>query len=327
MRPRVDAGRWFGAALAAVTLLWLGACDRHPPESPRTAVAQTEPYAGDPHRFACDGCHKVPPGTAVADWRPTCTRSGCHPQAWTRTIFHRVDPATFSDCTNCHKPHVWVADGDDCRSCHATIHGPEGTVTALGVAGTPLFPHDRHSRIECSVCHTLETRHADLLLARSEQCTACHHGPPAAASCTTCHGVAEIAGARSRPTQLELEVWPAPRLRTLPFDHARHDRIECTTCHSASRTWAPADNCSSCHTEHHRSEAACIDCHARPAGTAHTLDVHTGSCRECHGPESAARMQRSRNFCLVCHQDQVDHMPAGNCADCHKLAPESGATP
>jgi hypothetical protein len=251
------------------------------------------PFAGDPHGFDCNGCHRAPPGTPAADWRPTCTRSGCHPQAWTRTIFHR--------------------------------HGPEGTVIADRIDGAPIFPHDRHARIACDVCHRLDTRHADLTLVRAAQCDACHHGPPPAAACSACHPETEIAGARTRAARLQLQVWQTPRERRLPFDHARHTSAACETCHQASGGWTPADNCASCHVEHHRPEARCIDCHAQPPPRAHALDVHAGGCRECHGAASATEMQPRRNFCLACHQEQVPHMPGGNCADCHKLFPGNGA--
>jgi hypothetical protein len=243
-------------------------------------------------------------------------------------VFHRVDPGTFTNCTNCHLPHVWVANGDDCNSCHAELRGPEGTAVAHGITGTPVFPHDRHARLECSVCHRVETRHADLLIAGPEACTACHHGPPAVSRCTACHPSTELAGQRSRATTLQLVVWPAAREMRLPFDHARHDRIECERCHQGAEAWRPADNCASCHTEHHRPEAACMDCHAQPAADAHALDVHTGGCRSCHGPMSATSLPLTRNHCLVCHQDQVRHMSGGNCADCHKLtAGTNGGAP
>jgi len=313
----------FGLLLAASTLVLGCSRDREPPEVGGVALQQAAPYPGDPHVFACETCHTPPRVEPRAGtWRATCTRSGCHPQAWTRTIFHRVDADVFTNCTNCHRPHTWVAEGDDCNSCHASVHGPEGTVTARAIAGMPLFPHDRHARFECSTCHQLATRHADLLLDDPRQCIACHHGPPAAASCTACHAAVEFAGTRTHATRLDLHVWSAPRERILRFDHARHERFECERCHQPSPTWSPADNCASCHTEHHGARADCIECHAPPAATAHTLDVHTSNCRDCHGDASLSGAQRTRNVCLVCHQDQVQHMPQGNCADCHKLTPD-----
>jgi hypothetical protein len=299
-------------------------CDRHPTPESSPATAWQEPHAGDPHVFACDACHGASTTAPVANQRATCTRSGCHPQAWTRTLFHRVEPDVFSKCTNCHKPHAWVADAGDCNSCHAGIHGAAGTVVAQSLPGTPVFPHERHARFACDDCHRVETRHADLTIADPQECIACHHGPPAVASCTACHDTAEFAGTRTRAAQLQLHAWKAPRARTLPFDHARHADLDCQQCHQPSAAWAPADNCASCHTAHHRAEATCVTCHEKPPASAHALEVHTSNCRDCHGSESAAGMQMRRNFCLACHQDQQQHMPAGNCADCHKLTAGTG---
>src|SRR5262245_54921435 len=158
--PRGTAARRLGYELLGLGLV-LGAgasmtgtaCDRHPPEASRSASVQPESYPDDPHVFGCAGCHGADPAAPVANLRATCTRSGCHPQAWTRTVFHRVDPSVFTNCTNCHLPHAWVANGDDCASCHAALRGPEGTVAVHAFAATSAFPHDRHARLDCSVCH------------------------------------------------------------------------------------------------------------------------------------------------------------------------------
>jgi hypothetical protein len=311
-------------------------------ESPRTPAARAagcpacvemlasrpaETFAADPHAARCEACHHPHWAGRDVPVHRSCTASECHPRAWPRTRFHRVQAAAFLNCTNCHRPHTWVARGEECRSCHADLLAAAGAPPAAAGAGPAPFSHAVHSDLECGRCHDLETGHGVLRITSPADCVACHHGPPAVAACERCHAAGEIAGPRAVQVPLQLAVWDAPRQRVLPFDHARHAGIACTTCHGPGPSLPARRDCAACHAPHHAAAARCIACHPTPPppGT-HGLEVHAGGCDTCHGATSFVELPARRDLCLVCHQAQVDHMPGGSCAACHKLTPEPGGT-
>lgn len=280
-------------------------------------------FLDDPHEFACASCHHPHTKKSAEEWRRTCQSSGCHPRAWTRSIYHRLDPEVFQDCRNCHGAHVWTVDGTDCASCHADIHGPEGTVPATDVAGVETFRHDLHEDFDCATCHRSEVRHAALLVTEKSQCMDCHHRGDHGMECASCHGSELAAATRPRAVDLRLSVWPESRSRRLPFDHERHRGLDCASCHDPGADFALAADCASCHQEHHRLEADCVTCHTAPADDAHGLAVH--ETRTCSGSGCHQRgfetMPLQRNFCVSCHQEQIAHYPGRDCASCHKIEP------
>jgi hypothetical protein len=268
----------------------------------------------DPHPFACAGCHhphtsSEPPPT----WLPTCTASGCHPKAWTETIFHRVDPEIFKDCTHCHVPHVWKAVGADCRSCH----GPGASATPVAVQAMAAFPHERHAGFECTVCHETTDSHASLIVTADAQCQACHHTPPVADNCATCHSGSEIAGRRVEAVSMKLSRSGPVRKRSLDFDHSRHTSLDCKSCHSAPFDAAPRVDCASCHDNHHKIDAQCQACHQPPPPGVHPLSVHETGCAACHATPGFESMAGSRNLCLSCHRTLENHQPGKACSTCH----------
>jgi hypothetical protein len=189
----------------------------------------------------------------------------------------------------------------DCSVCHETVPG-----------------HGAHASLGCSECHLASERTTVSSLSQAE-CLACHHGPEQGRSCEYCHETPGI----SPTTQLfELEVWDAPRERSLSFRHGPHVDESCSTCHQAMPTLSPAASCSSCHEEHHTGSVGCADCHAVAPEGAHDLDVHlTCSGAGCHREPSVEAIAQSRPVCLACHQDQETHEPDGECADCHTVRP------
>ncbi|HEX7879105.1 MAG TPA: hypothetical protein VF720_06825 [Candidatus Eisenbacteria bacterium] len=288
----------------------LGTDEAHPP--------------ADPHGTNCAVCHH-PGGRHLSDthdWLPTCTTSECHPKAWTETVFHRVEPAVFRDCTNCHRPHTWKASGEDCRSCH----GPRGTPAAV----TPMaaFPHERHESLACTTCHAVgEGRHATPASPDPARCQSCHHGPPAVASCGNCHAPDELAGRREVPVMLTLARNAAPRSRRLGFDHARHRELACATCHAAGHETPVRVDCASCHRRHDLTHAACGTCHEAPPAGAHRLALHETGCAgtACHDDIGLTRLTDRREVCLACHADQVRHQAGKVCASCHLVSLGHGA--
>jgi hypothetical protein len=193
------------------------------------------------------------------------------------------------------------------------------TVSGHGRVSDPpersAFQHERHRSVACGVCHSMDQRHRLPRSWTARDCAACHHGNATPAGCTACHQRAEFAAPRPTATPMALSVWESPRVRDLVFDHDRHGEVGCLDCHQSGMD-LPPESCSRCHTDHHRPAAECAQCHVAPDPSVHDLASHA-SCGDCHSPEATARPMLSRTFCLVCHEDQRDHRPEQECAQCH----------
>jgi hypothetical protein len=115
------------------------------------------------------------------------------------------------------------------------------------------------------------------------------------------------------------------RPRNVAFEHSRHDKIECTECHTMPVSLAPADSvrtCAACHADHHAEGRDCASCHRTEAISApheHPVDPHQG-CDACHTAAIVAPLVPARSFCLTCHSDQVDHYAPKECSVCHLQA-------
>jgi len=199
------------------------------------------------------------------------------------------------------------------------------------------FPHENHVGINCRVCHQApkgHTTHADVgcpnchrsaafvtnkVLTKAD-CLTCHHGGTNGRACLDCHKAPPERLVVER--QIKLSVWPAPRTRSLPFDHTRHASLECRTCHKAMPNLKPTEPCTTCHEKHHQPQARCMTCHRQPAAGVHTLDAHL-DCNSagCHNEPVTEHMTETRSVCLVCHQDKESHEPGKVCAVCHQVRP------
>ena len=199
---------------------------------------------------------------------------------------------------------------------------------APAAASAPLqdadttFLHANHRDFGCFDCHSMQADHGELLVRSTADCRGCHHtGDRLARGCASCHAEAEVADLVV-PVQrsFALTVQPGPSVRDIAFAHAVHAERECVECHVGEPTLsAQAVDCRSCHEEHHESPGGgCWTCHVRPPPEAHTLEVHTTcSGAGCHVDSPIQSPPRSRDGCLMCHEEQSDHEPDGACADCH----------
>ena len=188
---------------------------------------------------------------------------------------------------------------------------------------TAGFWHSQHRGVECSACHTMEGSHGRVTVTSIRDCRSCHHTAPVADECATCHTRAEVRQVQRQVTRtMDMRIGSLDRpRRSLPFAHAVHEDLACAECHTEGLTLsAAAVSCSGCHGEHHEPDMECRACHATPADNAHDAQVHLGCAGSgCHGDPPVRGVPRTRDFCLVCHQDLVDHRPGRNCEDCHAL--------
>jgi hypothetical protein len=283
----------------------------------------------EPHGAACGACHDPHRQETPREAERTCGQADCHARADTLTPLHRgLAAGVLEDCLECHPAHRFRVDGAACLGCHADVfRRPAATVGRLfpGAAnggGRAELSHLRHRDVECAECHTSRPTHGAVTLGGIRDCRECHHTPPVSAGCANCHGGRELRQARyTVPTQIRLSVG-TPRTRSLPFTHGRHESVSCAACHRERLTLRVTVGCDGCHQEHHHPSTRCMDCHARPPATAHTADAHLGCGGSgCHEtvPAQLRSVPRTRNFCLACHQDRVNHEPGGNCGECHRL--------
>ncbi len=205
------------------------------------------------------------------------------------------------------------------------------------------FPHDRHRALKCQRCHTSVPGHtvhtnvectschapvpASGPLPTPDQCQACHHGPAQTRACTTCHTPSTF-GTMTLHVTWKLSVWPTPRQRDVSFNHTWHTSLACQSCHTNAPVMLPTRECASCHV-HHEGNVDCRNCHRTPPAGAHNIAVHatatgcTGS--GCHQSPPVHVANLSRDECLVCHADRVNHQPGKVCATCHMVPPSRPA--
>jgi len=110
-----------------------------------------------------------------------------------------------------------------------------------------------------------------------------------------------------------------PRQRALPFRHPDHRTVECAKCHTTPATFAATVNCESCHREHHEAKADCMSCHGT-GREVHKRVAHQGCAgSSCHTDRQSLAFEATRNVCLGCHQDMVNHFRNRECARCHQV--------
>ena len=193
-----------------------------------------------------------------------------------------------------------------CMACHIGVER-----RTVGFQQT-TFGHERHvllAGLACADCHTPLEEHGGTTLRSDAACDACHHPSIGGQNCAACHE-----GPGGAPPE-------TLTLATGDFSHIFHVEemgFECGDCHSSSRMSRIEATCESCHAEHHQPETQCLACHRGGAQDYHEREDHV-LCGECHD-EPADQIDRwTRQVCLVCHSDMVDHEAPDPCADCHQM--------
>lgn len=251
-------------------------------------------------------------------------------------------PAATTDTTAVPEPSVAAASvGSAADSAAATPAGAAATVAqAMAPPSSPgTFRHDLHRGLPCQRCHTAVAGHefhagvsctachapvaAAGPPATGAQCGACHHAGTQHRACTTCHNPGSR-GALPFQVTWKLSVWPAPRQREVTFDHRWHKGLPCTSCHRDPPALLPRQDCASCHV-HHSGVVDCRVCHRSPPAGVHTVAAHNGCAGSgCHQNPPVKVATLSRDECLLCHSDRVNHQPGRACAQCHMLQPARG---
>lgn len=205
---------------------------------------------------------------------------------------------------------------------------PPASADSVPPAAADSFPHARHTRIACLVCHQTGAREGRLTFERPRGCQICHHQAPREAKCETCHQPNEYAGPAPATLTVTVSGHP-PRPRSVDFVHAEHAERPCLECHSTPVSLAPPPGkaqCTECHVEHHAVGQSCSSCHrVEKPGLAHaTLEVAHQRCDACHVRATVEQLTPTRDFCGTCHVPLlVDHYEPRECTVCHFLAEPS----
>jgi hypothetical protein len=212
---------------------------------------------------------------------------------------------------------------------------PAPEVSYVGV-GPPLssaaapdsFPHSRHEKIACLVCHQTGTGHGILTFERPRGCAICHHQAPAQSRCATCHQPGEYS-APITATAVVAVPGHAAKPRSVEFRHSAHAERACRDCHTTPVTLAPAPAkaaCRDCHENHHAASRNCSTCHAaaQPKSAHTSLEASHQRCDACHTAATIARLTPTRSFCSTCHLEKAtNHFDSRECTTCHFLAEPS----
>ena len=293
----------------------------------------TEPVPADePHGAVCATCHNLYDNRDDPRDVRSCSESGCHRDPWSLSPFHEtLEPGMLEDCSHCHVAHTFRAptDGRACSACHAgggdkVAWAGGGLLQSLPYPEVP-FVHENHTRVTCPTCHGVGFAHASLKVRTTDDCRSCHHRTPAPATCVECHEQGAVNALEIHVSrELAIDIGSVERpVRWIRFEHGKHTETPCAVCHTegAAKAAGSGADCSTCHANHHEPTADCSACHARPADGAHDAQAHLGcGGTGCHNaPAGIQYAPRTRQLCLACHRDRVDHQVEKTCSDCHRL--------
>lgn len=254
-------------------------------------------------------------------------------------------------CGACHGAHTWKANAVDCRSCHTGIRDP----------AVRTRPPDEHSPVTSSGTTAGSDLKPSAPRARDLVAPSPHsrsEGPTLVPASWTGNRQAGVAVSprpagrvrwRSEPAPEALNeaVAPGDRQRGAQsrFEHARHDRLSCTTCHSTQSGHGDlkrsARDCQGCHHGNNATARDCARCHtpgeigpARQIATPFALAVwqqprsrslsfaHERHARlECGSCHADSRQRQVERTCASCHSDH--HTAERDCASCHPASRET----
>jgi hypothetical protein len=239
--------------------------------------------------------------------RPRASSEASHPHDAPR------EPASSAVGRRRGGPHDPGVDFDSWMAPALDMSAP-----AAVAPDTLTFRHTQHRKVDCETCHRSSREHGELVVKAPADCQGCHHAADQRAGvCTACHGASEVTAPRAVTTTMRLATGrgrPAVQ-RTLTFEHTRHERQSCVTCHVVGNPATVNRACESCHADHHAPASTCLSCH-QDSRDRHTREAHL-ECASCH-PTTAAVQGPRRVVCLTCHSAQRAHYPDRECETCHR---------
>ena len=179
-----------------------------------------------------------------------------------------------------------------------------------GTGNYSKFLHNNtfHSRMPCLLCHTRETNSPRMGFPGKSghlPCAGCHAIQFADQSnqmCTICH---------TNPQSGAMKRFPGLKMFRGKFDHSRHRRQNCATCHSPAGRGGEARRIPTGANAH----ATCFQCHTFNASQS------MSSCSVCH--EQGRRVWSSQNAGAFKKGFSHSEHRGGqglNCNSCHSLA-------
>ena len=163
-----------------------------------------------------------------------------------------------------------------------------------------------HSRLPCLVCHRRDDNSARIRFPGKTNhlpCAGCHglqFSDSSSPICTICHTNAQTGAMKG---------FPGLRSFGAKFNHSRHARVNCVTCHTPAARGV-ARNIPSGRSAH----VTCFQCHTAKSSNA------MASCSTCHQPGRLVRVSESAkafrlNFSHARHSANRDL----SCSSCHTV--------
>jgi hypothetical protein len=247
----------------------------------------------------------------------------------------RAPDATYADSRHSAMIASFTRGGPAAESDDATLFGSDEMRPAANYAAARLsrpppaeadpFPHARHAKLACLVCHTTGTGVGRLTFKPPRGCAICHHQATTSGGCATCHKTNEYAAVKHATMTITVP-GHEPRPRPVDFFHAMHTKRACVECHSTPVTRelsAAQAQCKDCHSDHHAVGRNCSSCHtiADPKFAHRTLEAAHQRCDACHTATTIAELTPTRSFCSTCHATKAKgHYDQKECSVCHFLA-------
>jgi len=161
---------------------------------------------------------------------------------------------TFAPPRGCQICHHQAPQRSDCTSCHEAGEMPSTIEVdvSIAAAGKPArqrpvgFPHEKHSDIKCTECHTEQVtlRPADSVTT----CQGCHDKHHAAGrDCAWCHRTATITQPHARPARVHIACDACHA--TAAIAPLSPTRSFCLACHDADVDHHPERECTTCHLQ------------------------------------------------------------------------------
>lgn len=219
---------------------------------------------------------------------------------------------------------------DDAMLLERNEVAPAGDYTGVRLSRPPpaaadSFPHARHAKLACLVCHETGTGVGRLTFKPPRGCAICHHQAPTSGGCATCHKTNEYAAVKHTTVTVTVP-GHEPHPQPVDFFHALHTKRTCVECHSTPVTRALSAaqaQCKDCHSDHHAIGRNCSACHtiADPKAAHRSLEAAHQRCDACHTATTIAELTPTRSFCSTCHAAKAKgHYDQKECSVCHFLA-------